>query len=214
VAKGIAAKRTAKRVGAYIRSLRRNAGLTQEGLASKIGSTETTVRRWETGEYLPNDEHLIKLGQVFDTTVDAILQSGLEPSELRVDDTGGALGDVPLKGYVSAGLPREAYDVDMGTIPLRRTVLKDHPNAFALIVSGDSLDGDGIRNEDILVVDPDAGLEESKIYVVRIEEEVCARHVHIEDGRVRLRASNDHYEDLKASNVQLLGRVVLHVRKM
>ncbi|MDO8472235.1 MAG: S24 family peptidase, partial [Dehalococcoidia bacterium] len=106
------------------------------------------------------------------------------------------------------------YEVDLGEVAIPGFVLSESPNAFALKVSGDSLEGDGIHNGDLLVVDPDAGLQVSKIYVVRLGDELCARHLHMDDGQVRLKASNHKYEDIKVSNLDLVGRVVWHMRKM
>ena len=61
---------------------------------------------------------------------------------------------------------------------------------------------------------PDAGRQVSKIYVVRLGEELCARHLHMDDGHVRLKASNSKYEDIKVSDLDLVGQVVWHMRKM
>jgi len=50
--------------------------------------------------------------------------------------------------------------------------------------------------------------------VVRLGEELCARHLHMDDGHVPLKAINSKYEDIKASDLDLVGRVVWHMRKM
>ena len=44
------------KIGKFIASLRREAGLTQEMLGEKLGVTNKTVSRWETGSYLPDIE--------------------------------------------------------------------------------------------------------------------------------------------------------------
>ena len=82
-----------------------------------------------------------------------------------------------------------------------------------MVVSGDSLSGDGIHDGEILVVDPDAVIEVGKIYIVRLEDgEICARHLIIEEGQVRLQSSNHLYEDLRVTGVQVIGKVVGHFR--
>lgn len=40
-------------IGKFISELRKAQGLTQEQLGEKIGVTNKTVSRWETGTYLP-----------------------------------------------------------------------------------------------------------------------------------------------------------------
>lgn len=83
---------------------------------------------------------------------------------------------------------------------------------FALVVSGISLEGDGIEDGDTLLVDPDAGLQVGSIHIVRIENECCARHVFIEEEHVRLRASNGLYEEITAKELELVGKVVGHIK--
>ena len=41
------------KTGKFIADLRKEKGLTQEQLGEKIGVTNKTVSRWETGVYLP-----------------------------------------------------------------------------------------------------------------------------------------------------------------
>lgn len=44
------------KIGKYIASLRRQAGLTQEMLGEKLGVTNKTISRWENGNYMPDIE--------------------------------------------------------------------------------------------------------------------------------------------------------------
>ena len=58
-------------------------------------------------------------------------------------------------------------------------------------------------------------LQEGKIYIVRMQGgEICARHLHFDQGFVRLKSSNDRYEDLRATGGQVLGRVVGQLKMM
>lgn len=42
-----------KKIGTYLAALRHEQNLTQEQLAEKLGVTNKTISRWETGKYLP-----------------------------------------------------------------------------------------------------------------------------------------------------------------
>jgi transcriptional regulator with XRE-family HTH domain len=42
-----------KKVGSFLKSLRKEKELTQEQLGEKLGVTNKTVSRWETGNYMP-----------------------------------------------------------------------------------------------------------------------------------------------------------------
>lgn len=86
------------KIGKFIASLRRKAGLTQEALGEKLGVTNKTVSRWETGNYMPDIEMLQLLAQEFHVTVDELLTGKTQPAEadrqeaerntLKMPDTG------------------------------------------------------------------------------------------------------------------------------
>ena len=61
------------KVGEFLASLRKEKGLTQEALAERIGVTNKTISRWETGTYMPDIEMLLILGEQFDVTVNELL---------------------------------------------------------------------------------------------------------------------------------------------
>ena len=41
------------RIGSFLAELRREKGLTQQALGERLGVTNKTISRWETGCYLP-----------------------------------------------------------------------------------------------------------------------------------------------------------------
>ena len=51
------------KVGKFIAALRKEQGLTQEALGQRLGVTNKTVSRWENGNYMPDIELLIPLGE-------------------------------------------------------------------------------------------------------------------------------------------------------
>lgn len=60
-------------IGKFIAELRKAQGLTQEQFGEKIGVTNKTVSRWETGTYLPPADALLSMSKMFDVTVNEIL---------------------------------------------------------------------------------------------------------------------------------------------
>lgn len=67
-------------IGKFIAKLRKEQGLTQEQFGEKIGVTNKTVSRWETGVYLPPADVLMSMSEVFDVSINEIL-SGKRLSE-------------------------------------------------------------------------------------------------------------------------------------
>ena len=115
---------------------------------------------------------------------------------------------------LSAGNNKEEWEVGPGSLSLPQTegLQRHSPKVFALVVSGDSLQGDGIEDGDTILVDPDAGLQVGSIHIVRIENGLCARHVFLEDGLVRLVASNDRYGEIIVNEVEFVGKAVGHIQ--
>ena len=60
-------------IGKFIATLRKEQGLTQEQLGEKIGVTNKTVSRWETGTYLPPADALLSMSMLFDVSINEIL---------------------------------------------------------------------------------------------------------------------------------------------
>lgn len=203
-----------KELGATLKSARTAAGLTQIYVSKQLGVSVQAVSNWEIGKYEPKPKNIEHLAKLYGVSIDKLLQAPAE-SVSNVHSPSGVAA-VSVCGYVSAGEPREAWETYLGTAPVGEELLMRYPNLFALIISGDSLEGDGIHSGDKVFVDPDAGYQVGKIYIVRLEDgEVCAKHLYMEaDGQIKLRSSNDGYEDLTVSGGQVLGRVVWHLRRM
>lgn len=56
-----------------IKTLRKEAGLTQTELAQKLSIKQTTVSCWETGKAKPSPEMLMTLAKLFHVSVDYLL---------------------------------------------------------------------------------------------------------------------------------------------
>ena len=61
-------------IGSNIKSLREERKLTQEQVAEELGITFQAVSSWERDEYNPDTEKLIKLAELFDVSVSAIVE--------------------------------------------------------------------------------------------------------------------------------------------
>ena len=53
--------------------LRTENGLTQSGLAEKIGSGQRVISKWEKAEIEPNIDMLIEIATFFDCTIDYLV---------------------------------------------------------------------------------------------------------------------------------------------
>lgn len=64
-----------------LQNLRKAKGLSQEELADRIHVVRQTVSKWEKGLSVPDADLLIRLAEVLDTSVSALLGDTTEPEE-------------------------------------------------------------------------------------------------------------------------------------
>ena len=73
-----------QKIGAFLCQLRKENNMTQEQLGTKLGVTNKTVSRWETGTYLPPVEILQLLSEMYGITINEIISGRrLEEKEYR-----------------------------------------------------------------------------------------------------------------------------------
>lgn len=73
-----------KMIGSFLKELRKENNMTQEQLGERIGVTNKTVSRWETGNYMPPVESLVLLSDIYGISINEILAGKrLEMDELR-----------------------------------------------------------------------------------------------------------------------------------
>lgn len=62
-----------KKIGLFLKQLRNEKGITQEQLGEKIGVSNKTVSRWETGNYMPPVECLNLLSEFYSISINEIV---------------------------------------------------------------------------------------------------------------------------------------------
>ena len=74
------------KIGAFLKSLRKEKGLTQEQLAEQMSVSSRTVSRWETGSNMPDISILIELADFYEVDIREIL-NGERKSEIMTEET-------------------------------------------------------------------------------------------------------------------------------
>lgn len=70
-----------QKIGMFLKNLRIERNLTQEELATSIGTTNKTISRWENGNYLPPAEMLLILSDFYQVSINEILNGEKISSE-------------------------------------------------------------------------------------------------------------------------------------
>lgn len=69
-------------LGTSLAEARRNAGLTQEAVAEKLGVSHQTISKWETDETLPDIRQSKRLADLYQMTLDALVDFDIEAREI------------------------------------------------------------------------------------------------------------------------------------
>ena len=107
-------------------------GWSQQDLAERLGTTQQTIQRYESGARDIKSSVLIKLSKVLGVTISYLL--GMENASIPNNST----VDVPLYGSIAAGTPMEMVSSESSQ-PVPIEVQCRYPSAFLLRVRGESM---------------------------------------------------------------------------
>lgn len=79
-----------------LQMLRKEKGMSQEGLAEMLGVSRQAISKWESGAAFPETEKMIALCDIFGVTLDSLIRDG-ETRNGSYDISGMPL--VPIRGY-------------------------------------------------------------------------------------------------------------------
>ena len=74
-----------KKIGNFLKELRKEKGITQEEFAEKLDVSGRTVSRWETGVNMPDISLLIEISEFFDVSIPEII-NGERKSEIMNEE--------------------------------------------------------------------------------------------------------------------------------
>ncbi len=209
--------------GDKLKQLREARGLTQNRLAELSGVERSYITLLESRERKGRIslETAVALARALQIPVEDLCSGDMIDlprktpgdimQELELSLAAMELIKIPLHGTVPAGTPFPEEQETGEYVDVPKEFLKDVPNpqkVYGLKVSGDSLMGDGILPGFTVVIEPNIDIIDGKIYVVRLGNEVCIRHVFKKDDHLRLKSSNGKYQDLSVKDIEILGRVV------
>lgn len=150
-----------KPVKDIIKSKRIELGMTMKELAQKVGVSEGTISRWESGEIANMRRNVIvSLAKALNTTP-AVLMGWTEP------DPNEARGvRIPVLGRVVAGIPIEAITdiIDYEEIPAQ---MAKSGTYFALQVKGRSMEPT-LHEGDVVIVRQQPEVENGEIAIVLV----------------------------------------------
>ena len=196
-------------------------GMTQQQLARHSGVSLNTINRWCNARATrPNRRSLGAVAKALGVTAHELVNE-----DLGGRSTGGDVGPVdigrrvPLVSDVPAGDPAEMFDdypvghgMDVVTCPAEL----DDPNAFALRLSGDSLEP-RFSDGDIAIVSPNHPWQEGSLVVAKIAgDSVTCKYVRTRGTTVTLSPGNPRYSPriLDRDELRWLYPVVYVIKRL
>lgn len=122
---------------------------------------------------------------------------------------GAELTGLPILGRIAAGRPIEALENFEGTVSFGT-----YPEAFAVRVVGDSMEGAGLHNGDLAIIRAGSRVENGQIAAVAVGDEATLKRVYFERRGLRLVSANPKYppRTVRGEEVRILGRLAGLVR--
>ncbi|GMO26465.1 MAG: transcriptional repressor LexA [Spirochaetaceae bacterium] len=116
--------------------------------------------------------------------------------------------DVPVLGEVAAGkhiFPEKNFT---GSLRIHESMLKKNNKYFALKVCGDSMDGIGVLDGDIVIIEKRETARNGDIVVVEFDDGGRAiKRFYKQSHRIKLQSENPAYQPIYCMNVCILGRL-------
>lgn len=122
--------------------------------------------------------------------------------------------ELPLMGYISAGLPLEPYTDPHATFKVASNMVSPTKTAYVLQAKGSSMIEDGIFDGDYLIIEKTEMANNGDIVVAFLDGGTATvKRFYKEDDRVMLKPANSDMQPIYATNVRIQGRVVGLVRR-
>ena len=131
-----------KKIGSFMKELRREKGITQEQFAEKLGVSGRTVSRWETGSNMPDISLLTEISEFYDVSISEIID-GERKSEMneevkevaeKMSDYAGGEKEALVKNIRQMSIIGAAafiiYEVIESTGLTRQGVVWEHISAY------------------------------------------------------------------------------------
>ncbi|MDR3630270.1 MAG: transcriptional repressor LexA [Desulfocapsaceae bacterium] len=125
-----------------------------------------------------------------------------------------AARDLPIIGEITAGLPMYAQQEWDGTVTVDSSVFPGD-NLFCLRIKGDSMQGAGILDGDLVVCEPRQYAQNGEIVAVLLHnEEATVKRFFLHADHIEMRPENDAYQVMRYRFNELMvqGKVVGVIR--
>lgn len=192
-----------------LKTLRKNAQLTQIKFAQQFNVANGTVGMWETGKREPDFETVQRIADFFNVSIDYLM--GRDDPEISPSRKGVL---IPVLGDVAAGIPIEAVTDILDYEEIDSTLARSG-EFFALRIKGASMEP-RMRDGDIVIVRKQETADTGDTVVVMVNgDSATVKKIKIGADGITLIPSNPAYDpmfysaaEVEQLPVRVIGRVV------
>lgn len=216
--------------GERLQKLRKEANLTTEQLAEKLGCAKSTLSRYENSLRSPKKDFLEMLSKYFDVSIDYLIGNTEVRNIVDLNNKRNInLGDlpgiinlndmvrIPVVGTIRAGMPILVEQNIIDYKFVQQEGMQVGEIYFSLEVKGDSMINAGIEEGDFVVVKRQDYIDkEGDIAVVIVNgDEATLKRVYFQPSGIVLQAENPNYppmliaeSEIKSGYVTIVGKAV------
>lgn len=123
---------------------------------------------------------------------------------------------IPIVGLITAGGMQEAVEEDLGRVTLK-SILPNYEKMKAVVVSGESMRGAGIKDGDIVLL-AQTDMFDGDIGAVRYRGETSLKRIYSTPNGMKLQPANKDYEPIyiepgEFEEVHIIGKYVGHINE-
>ena len=185
-----------------IKFLRNSKGISQQGLADKVGIDRSTISRIENDEIDTTIDNAIKIANALDVDLFELVSKDLRFDNANIIDIDSDVIKIPVLGIIKAGLPIEAQEeiIDYVEIPKKWTL--GGKKFYGLKISGDSM-YPKYQEDDIVIFEQSEDKEQynNKDCAVMVNgDDATFKQVLLNEQGLVLRPYNNAYDIMMYSN--------------
>lgn len=184
-----------KIIGGLIKKARIYRGFSQHDLGAALGLTATAINYYEKGKRKISIEDVYRLAAALKKPVEYFL-----PDLKRTNGKETDIVDIPVLGTIRAGEALLSEQNLLGYLPVPEE--KAGEVTFALKVKGNSMDGKGIYDGDLVLIKRQDHVDfNGQIVCALIDgNENALKLYYEEEGKIILRPANPGYPDIVLDN--------------
>ena len=130
---------------------------------------------------------------------------------------GNSLGQWLIEQGISAGFPSPADDFKEIRISLDKEIIKNEEATFYARVDGESMQGAGLNDGDLIVIDRSEEPKNGSIAVCFLDGEFTVKRLKLKNKEIYLMPENSKYSPIKigeGNELSIWGIVTYVVKKM